>query len=60
MEDPSLFKILISWFPMLLLIAVWLYFMRKMKFGNPNDGILEEMKRQNQILERIAASIEKR
>ena len=33
-EDvPSLFGVLISWFPMLLLIAVWIFFMRKMQSG---------------------------
>ena len=32
-EVPSLFGILISWFPMLLLIAVWIFFMRQMQSG---------------------------
>ncbi len=30
---PSLFGVLISWFPMLLLIAVWIFFMRQMQGG---------------------------
>ncbi|MGE3627598.1 MAG: ATP-dependent zinc metalloprotease FtsH, partial [Hyphomicrobiales bacterium] len=30
---PSLFDVLISWFPMLLLIAVWIFFMRQMQSG---------------------------
>ncbi len=30
---PSLFQILISWFPMLLLIGVWIFFMRQMQSG---------------------------
>ena len=30
---PSLFQILISWFPMLLLIGVWIFFMRRMQSG---------------------------
>ncbi|MCE2510216.1 MAG: ATP-dependent zinc metalloprotease FtsH [Alphaproteobacteria bacterium] len=30
---PSLFGVLISWFPMLLLIAVWIFFMRQMQSG---------------------------
>jgi len=30
---PSLFGILVSWFPMLLLIAVWIFFMRQMQSG---------------------------
>ncbi|ACI99193.1 ATP-dependent zinc metalloprotease FtsH [Rhodospirillum centenum] len=30
---PSLFSILLSWFPMLLLIGVWIFFMRQMQGG---------------------------
>jgi cell division protease FtsH len=30
---PSLFGVLISWFPMLLLIGVWIFFMRQMQGG---------------------------
>jgi cell division protease FtsH len=30
---PSLFGILLSWFPMLLLIGVWIFFMRQMQSG---------------------------
>ena len=30
---PSLFGVLLSWFPMLLLIAVWIFFMRQMQGG---------------------------
>lgn len=32
-ESVSLFSILISWFPMLLLIGVWIFFMRQMQGG---------------------------
>ena len=33
-EDvPSIFNVLLSWFPMLLLIAVWIFFMRQMQSG---------------------------
>jgi len=31
---PSLFGVLISWFPMLLLIGVWIFFMRQMQGGS--------------------------
>ncbi|MBK66877.1 MAG: cell division protein FtsH [Rickettsiales bacterium] len=31
--SPTLFSILLSWFPMLLLIAVWIFFMRQMGGG---------------------------
>ena len=30
---PSLLDVLVSWFPMLLLIAVWIFFMRQMQSG---------------------------
>ncbi|MDQ6972247.1 MAG: ATP-dependent metallopeptidase FtsH/Yme1/Tma family protein, partial [Mariprofundaceae bacterium] len=32
-EVPFLLSVLISWFPMLLLIAVWVFFMRQMQGG---------------------------
>ncbi len=32
-DSPSIWSILISWFPMLLLIAVWIFFMRQMQGG---------------------------
>ena len=32
-DMPSLFGVLVSWFPMLLLIAVWIFFMRQMQSG---------------------------
>ncbi len=33
-EDvPTIFNVLVSWFPMLLLIAVWVFFMRQMQSG---------------------------
>jgi len=32
-DSPSLIDVLISWFPMLLLIAVWIFFMRQMQSG---------------------------
>ena len=49
-DVPSLFGILISWFPMLLLIAVWVFFMRQMQgsggkamgFGKSKAKLLTE------------------
>lgn len=39
-EEPNmLFSILISWFPMLLLIAVWLFYMRSMRNQSGGNGI---------------------
>ncbi len=40
-EQPSqLFQIFISWFPMLLLIGVWVYFMRQMQGGGGGRGAM--------------------
>ncbi|MGF1651369.1 MAG: ATP-dependent zinc metalloprotease FtsH [Hyphomicrobiaceae bacterium] len=33
-EVPSIFSVLISWLPMLLVIAVWIYLMRQMQSGS--------------------------
>ena len=33
-EGFSLFSVLLSWFPMLLLIGVWIFFLRQMQSGN--------------------------
>ena len=41
---PSLFGVLLSWFPMLLLIAVWIFFMRQMQGGKGGAMALEDQK----------------
>ncbi len=33
-DQPTFFSVLLSWFPMLLLIGVWVFFMRQMQGGN--------------------------
>ncbi len=52
-EDmPSIFQVLLSWFPMLLLIGVWIFFMRQMNggagksmgFGRSKAKLMEEGK----------------
>lgn len=54
-EDvPTFIQVLISWFPMLLLIAVWVFFMRQMNsggnramgFGKSRARMLDEEKKQ--------------
>ena len=54
LEDkmPSLLGVLLSWFPMLLLIAVWIFFMRQMQggkggamgFGKSKAKMMNELK----------------
>ena len=62
-NDPTFFSVLISWFPMLLLIAVWLWFMFKLKGtyksrdGRGYTDLLidcqQEQRRTNELLERF-------
>ena len=52
-KQSALFSIFISWFPMLLLIAVWVFFLRQMQgggkgamgFGKSKAKLLNEKKR---------------
>ena len=42
-EEPSLItSIFISWFPMLLLIGVWVFFMRQMQGGGGRGVVRQE------------------
>ena len=41
---PSLLGILLSWFPMLLLIGVWIFFMRQMQEAKVAQWDLEDLK----------------
>ncbi len=58
--------LLINWFPMLLLIGVWIYFMRNMKkqpgkwqsWGG--EEITQHLEKIEQSLERIAKALEKK
>jgi len=62
--------ILINWFPMILLIGVWIYFIRRMRtgpYGKFQTECVEVMRaqveatrRQTEALERIAAVLEKK
>jgi hypothetical protein len=66
MEEPSLISLLANWFPMLLLIAVWIYFSRIMlrRFQSASgmtqiqyaEELLKETRRHNEQLERLLAS----
>ncbi len=62
-KSTNWFKIFIGWVPMLLLIGVWIFFMRKMR--SPQNKTIDYLKNQNdiskqnnEILERIASSLE--
>ena len=64
MNMETLYQILISWAPMLILIGVWIFFMKRLRM--PQSKQMEYLKRQNELMEqfveisgRIAVSLEK-
>jgi len=63
-EAHSWTNVLISWFPFILLIAFWIYFMRKGGLVGRQAKHFERsqafMDRQEQLLERIAVALEER
>jgi cell division protease FtsH len=56
-KQSALFSIFVSWFPMLLLIAVWVFFLKQMQgggrgamgFGKSKAKLLNEKKRKSDI-----------
>ncbi|MCH6584519.1 MAG: ATP-dependent zinc metalloprotease FtsH [Proteobacteria bacterium] len=51
-EEPSLLmNILVSWFPMLLLIGVWIFFMRRMQGGGGGGGVFSFGKSKARMLD---------
>ena len=54
-------EVFINWFPMLLLIGVWIFFLLRMRGGTKfQRDCLDLTRRQADALERIAAALEKR
>ena len=54
-EEPSmLMNIFVSWFPMLLLIGVWIFFMRQMQGGGKGGGAFSFGKSKARMLEKNA------
>lgn len=51
-------QIFISWFPMVLLIGVWIYFAKRMK--SPQDKLHQLVEEQNKHLARIATALERK
>jgi ATP-dependent Zn protease len=65
--NQSYWDIFINWFPMLVLIGVWVFFLRRMGgmggkgyFTQYQKDQMAEMRRQSDALERIAKEIEKK
>jgi flagellar biogenesis protein FliO len=59
----NIVEIFVNWFPMLALIGVWIYFLRRMRSG-PFTKYQKECydlaRRQAEALERIATMLEKK
>ncbi len=55
-------EVIVNWFPMLLLIGVWVFFLVRMRSGPQakfQAEYLEIARRQTVTLERIASALEK-
>ena len=51
-KDSWLMTIFVSWFPMLLLIGVWVFFMRQMQMGGGKGGALSFGKTKAKLMEK--------
>jgi ATP-dependent Zn protease len=63
MDKQLIIDTLINWFPMLLLIAVWIFFLVRMRGGYGSKyqkDCMEMWRRQVEALERIAATLDKK
>jgi hypothetical protein len=63
MDKQLIIDTLINWFPMLLLIAVWIFFLIQMRgrWGSKyQKDSMELWRRQVDALERVASALEKR
>ena len=54
-----LIQLFMSWGPILMLIGVWLWLIKRSNASNYQNRLIDLMKEQNQTLERQAAAIEK-
>jgi hypothetical protein len=55
----TLIRVLISAFPILLLIGVWVYFMRRGPMAEGQKALPEYMRRHLELSERIAVALER-
>jgi hypothetical protein len=61
MSNTTAIDFLSNWFPLLLLVGVWIFFMRQTRGADsPQQQALAEQKRHNAALESILASHEAR
>ena len=63
MTTQNIMDVLINWFPIILLVGVWIFFivrMRRGPYGKYQQECLEMARRQAECLERIAVALEKK
>jgi len=66
MQNVDWMGTLINWFPMILILGIWIYFIRRMQGGYYKNLMAiqkesaEALRRQADALERLAAAVEKR
>ena len=62
-ETPIWMNLFLSWLPILLVIFLWILFMRRLGGGRQRqqmEGSIRYMERSEQLLERIARALEER
>jgi hypothetical protein len=57
---PGLLETLLNWVPAVLLLAAYIFLLRRMGYGKQQKEALEIQRRQTDALERIAAALERR
>lgn len=60
MDENSLLGVFVSWAPMFLLVGAWIYFMRKSGVGETKRQVLEEYKKQNELVIRLIERMDQR
>ncbi|MEQ1715236.1 MAG: hypothetical protein ABL907_04505 [Hyphomicrobium sp.] len=60
MDENSLAGVLLSWVPMLLVIGVWIFFMRKHFSSGPQQQVIEAYKKHNELLRQVIERMDRR
>jgi ATP-dependent Zn protease len=50
-------KVLVSWTPMIILIGVWIFYMKKLRM--PQGKQIDYLKRQNELMEKFVEKTER-
>jgi len=55
--EQSFLSVFLGWFPLIVLIAVWIFFMRK--YRGTQTATIDYMKKQVELTERMASAMER-